>query len=353
MTQPPTLDGFDPQRARRAVRRGLVSAGLVVVCLALVLAGLARTDIGATAAADLLVRIDPLSLSAAAGLMSLAFVAMALRWRALMPRGHRPPTAGLTAIILAGLLLNYAVPGPFGELGAAWFAHKRYAVPLGDSLASGVTARLVGLATAALVAAGIWVVFELPVPEGYDAVVGAAAGVSGLGGLALAAMASRPLWWKSLARGFAAHAPAVGPVPRIAHRLSMAVSGLADALARVLEHGARAWFRAVAWSMAGHAAVTSGIVVAVMGLGRTPDLAGLAFTYATTTAGAVALFALPGSQLGWDALFGALLMGSAGLHLADAVAVALLVRLQQIAFMVVGGGAVAWLVQPETRKRSS
>ncbi|MEC8424678.1 MAG: lysylphosphatidylglycerol synthase transmembrane domain-containing protein, partial [Myxococcota bacterium] len=283
MTHPPTLDGFDPQRARRAVRRGLVSAGLVVACLVLVLAGLTRTDIGAAAAGDLLVRIDPLFLLGAAGLMSLAFVAMALRWRALMPRGHHPPTAGLTAIILAGLLLNYAVPGPFGELGAAWFAHKRYGVPIGDSLASGVTARLVGLATAAFVAAGIWAVFELPVPEGYDAIVGAAAGVSGLGGLALAAMASRPLWWKSLARSLSARAPAIGPVPRIAARLSVAISELADALAGVLQQGAQAWFRAVAWSMAGHAAVTSGIVVAVLGLGRAPDLPGLAFTYATTT----------------------------------------------------------------------
>ena len=97
--------------------------------------------------------------------------------------------------------------------------------------------------------------------------------------------------------------------------------------------------------MCGHACVTAGIVVAVLGLGRQPDLPGLAFTYATTTAGAVALFALPGSQIGWDALFGALLVGSAGLALPDAVAVALLVRLQQVAFMVVGGGAVAWLVR--------
>lgn len=345
MPDPAPPGGFDPQRARGAVRSGLISAGLAVGAVVLVLLGLARTDVGAAAARDLMGRMNPPALLAAAGLMSLAFVAMALRWRALMPRGHRPPAAGLTAIILAGLLLNYAVPGPFGELGAAWFAHRRYGVPLGGSLASGVTARLVGLATAALTAALIWLAVDLPIPDGYDAIIGAAAGVSGLGGLALAAMASRPSLWKALARGAGARAPSVGPLPRLAVRLEAAVAGLADALSEVLQRGAGAWARAALWSMAGHTAVTAGIVVAVLGLGGQPDLPGLAFTYATTTSGAVALFALPGSQIGWDALFVALLVGSAGLGLPDAVAVALLVRLQQVAFMVVGGAAVAWLVR--------
>jgi len=345
MTEPALPEGFDPERARRAVRSGLLSAGLAVGSVLLVVLGLSRTDVGAAATADLVSRMSVVSLLTAAGLMSLAFVAMALRWRALMPPGHHPPAPGLTAIILAGLLLNYAVPGPFGELGAAWFAHRRYGVPLGGSLASGVTARLVGLATSALLAAVIWGSLDLPVPDGYDAIVGAAAGVSGLGGVALAAMASRPRAWKALAATLARHTPDLGPIPRVAARVESGVSSLADALAEVLQRGATAWARAVMWSMAGHACVTTGIIVAVIGLGRTPDVAGLAFTYATTTAGAVALFALPGSQLGWDALFGALLVGSAGLPFPDAVAVALLVRLQQVAFMVVGGGAVAWLVR--------
>ena len=345
MPDPAPIDGFDPERARRAVRSGLLSAGLAVGSMLLVVGGLSRTDVGAAATRDLLQRMSPMALVAAAALMSLAFVAMALRWRALMPDDHQPPTGGLTAIILAGLLLNYAVPGPFGELGAAWFAHRRYEVPLGGALASGVTARLVGLATAAVLAAVIWLLVDLPVPDGYDAIVGAAAGVSGLGGLALAAMASRPALWKRLAARIAGWTPAIGPLPRLARRVEAGVAGLADALAEVLTRGAAAWARAVLWSMCGHACVTAGIVVAVLGLGRQPDLPGLAFTYATTTAGAVALFALPGSQIGWDALFGALLVGSAGLALPDAVAVALLVRLQQVAFMVVGGGAVAWLVR--------
>ena len=245
MTDPAPPDGFDPARAQRAVRSGLVSAGLAVGAVLLVVLGIARTEVGSEAVHDVLERMNGPALLAAAALMSLAFVAMALRWRALMPAGHRPPTSGLTAIILAGLLLNYAVPGPFGELGAAWFAHKRYGVPLGGSLASGITARLVGLTTAALLAGGIWLAVDLPVPDGYEAVIGAAAGVSGIGGLALAAMASRPNWWKALARAIAARVPSIGPLPRIAERVRAAVSGLADSLAEVLLRGAGAWARAV------------------------------------------------------------------------------------------------------------
>ncbi len=312
------------------MRRGLASAAAALGLVGLVLLAVSRTETGAAATDDLLTRLDPPALLAAGALMSLAFVAMALRWRALMPPGHRPPVTGLTAIICAGLLLNYAVPGPFGEFAAAWFAARRYGVPMAASLASGVTARVVGLATAALLAAGIRACFELPVPPGYDAVVGAAAGVSGAGGLALAAMASRPGWWKGAARTLADIAPASGPL---------------RALAEVLHRGGGAWGRATLWAMAGHASVTAGIVVAVVGLGRAPALAGLAFTYATTTAGAVALFALPGSQLGWDTMFGALLVGTAGLPIPDAVVVAMVVRLQQVSFMVVGGVAVAWLLR--------
>ncbi len=327
------------------MRRGLASAAAALGLVGLVLLAVSRTETGAAATDDLLNRLDPPALLAAGALMSLAFVAMALRWRALMPPGHRPPVTGLTAIICAGLLLNYAVPGPFGEFAAAWFAARRYGVPMAASLASGVTARVVGLATAALLAAGIRACFELPVPPGYDAVVGAAAGVSGAGGLALAAMASRPGWWKGAARTLADIAPASGPLRALADKGQGAVASLADALAEVLHRGGGAWGRATLWAMAGHASVTAGIVVAVVGLGRAPALAGLAFTYATTTAGAVALFALPGSQLGWDTMFGALLVGTAGLPIPDAVVVAMVVRLQQVSFMVVGGVAVAWLLR--------
>lgn len=335
----------DPQQVRRAVRRGLISVlGLCIAGVAALIA-ISKTDLGTAAILDLQDRMNIPTLLLATGLMSLAFIAMALRWRALMPPSTRPPIGGLTLIILAGLLLNYAVPGPFGELGAAFFAHRRYRLAVPDALASGVAARLVGLATAAILAGVLWLSADLPIPAGYDAVVGAAAGIAGLGGVVLCFMAMRPEWAQRVTSRFAMRAPDVGPLHRVASKISAGVASLAASLAKVARRGPTAWLAAAGWSLVGHGCVTAGIIAAVIGLGAPLSVTGLAFTYATTTAGAVALFALPGSQLGWDALFSALLVGSAGLAVPDAVAVAVLVRLQQVTFMVVGAVAVTWLLR--------
>ena len=61
-------------------------------------------------------------------LMCSALVALGQRWRILIVDNQQHPPQGLflTASLCAGLLLNYAIPGPFGELAAAWFVHKRY-----------------------------------------------------------------------------------------------------------------------------------------------------------------------------------------------------------------------------------
>jgi uncharacterized membrane protein YbhN (UPF0104 family) len=113
----------------------------------------------------------------------------------------------------------------------------------------------------------------------------------------------------------------------------------------VLHGGRGPLLEAAGWSILGHLTVTSGIAVAVFGLDATVNWLGLIFTYATTTAEAVVLFAFPGSQLGWDALFATLLTTAAGLPKADAVAVSVLVRVQQLFYMVVGGVVVLWLVR--------
>jgi hypothetical protein len=59
------------------------------------------------------------------------------------------------------------------------------------------------------------------------------------------------------------------------------------------------------------------------------------------TAGAIVLFAFPGSQVGWDASFTSLLVTTAGLTLPQALATAMVVRVQQL--VVVGVGALALL----------
>ena len=73
---------------------------------------------------DTLSQADPVYLVLSCISMSLAFLGMGLRWRALMPCS--PPALPLSGIVCAGLLLNYATPGPLGEFAAAYFASERY-----------------------------------------------------------------------------------------------------------------------------------------------------------------------------------------------------------------------------------
>jgi galactokinase len=88
-----------------------------------------------------------------------------------------------------------------------------------------------------------------------------------------------------------------------------------------------------------------GIFIAAWSLGAEPDAAGLLFTYATTTAAVIVMFALPGSQVGWDAIFLALLTTTAGLSMPDALAVAIVVRIQQLCIMCIGAVALTWLAR--------
>ena len=65
----------------------------------------------------------------------------------------------------------------------------------------------------------------------------------------------------------------------------------------------------------------------------------------------VLLFALPGSYIGWDALFLGLLLNAADMELGSATAVAVVVRFQQFVFMLLGGLSLGWLMR-STKKAS-
>ena len=270
--------------------------------------------------------------------MSFAFICMAARWRALMPETLKPPLHELTGLICAGLLLNYAAPGPVGELGAAWFAHKRYPISLEDSLASGISARLLGLMTTAILGVVIWLLFELPVAEEHKPLIQSSALLIGCG----------EYWshsWRPSQCGGRPFYKARRPLSaRYAPKPLKRRRPVTTALIQVLNHHPMRYARAVFWSTGAHTSVTFGIVLAAIALKTDYNLAGLAFTYTITTAAAVLLFAFPGSYLGWDALFLGLLITTAGINPPEAAAIALIVRLQQIVYMGLGGFSLdGWL----------
>lgn len=344
---------FDETTARRALRKGVVSVLLLIAILTLAIIAVSRTNVGTDYLAHLRAVGQPAYLFAATVVMSFAFVLMGLRWRSLLPGPTRPPVLGLTAILLAGLLLNYALPGPAGELGAGWLAQRRYQVSLSVALAASVTARAIGLSTAALMGGLIWWLFPVEVEPEIAQGVTYAAGAIGLGGTALAALTARPDIWTRLTERVARGTQQIRWIGPLTRRLHHGIQSLAGAATAVLHNGYLPLLKAAGWSFVGHLTVTAGIALAVLGLGAKVLPVGLTFTYTATTAGAVVLFAFPGSQLGWDAAFALLLHRVANLSELDAGAVAALVRFQQLGFMLLGSGAIFWLLRSPKKPNSS
>ena len=317
-----------------AARKGLRSALVVLLALVLSVLVATRVDLTATAVDDLVTRARPGVVLLAFAMMSSGLVFLSLRWRALMPDRRRVRLFPLTAIYSIGMLLNYALPGPVGELVAATMAGRRFGMSAEMAFAASVHARFIGLSVAGIVAGVLYCATDLPVGPDIGRWIGFATAAITCGAVFLGVLSARPATLRRVAEGM------VGRVRRLAplHASALRFAGALEAMGRL---GPGAWIAGVGWALLGHACVVSGIVCVATGLGADPNPAGVAFTYAMSTAGAVVLFAFPGSQLGWDAMFATLLVTTAGLTLPDSLAVTVLVRAQQI--LVVLAGALALL----------
>ncbi|MBM4364610.1 MAG: flippase-like domain-containing protein [Deltaproteobacteria bacterium] len=332
----PSLEG--------AARRGLGWA-LVFMVLALGVAAVVTT-VGEQreAVGALLSRLSVPWLLAAAAVMSAGVVCLALRWRALFPPGVQADVAPLTTVLLVGTLLNYALPGPVGEFVGAAMAGRRFRFPAEAAFAAGVHARFIGLGLSGLGAIAMVSSGVVPLPEGADTWIELATVAIGGGAVVLATLSAFP------ARLAALSTATLGRV-RLLRRLDASVHRFAEALALLRGAGPVPYLRAAGWALVGHGCVMGGVWIAGYAMGQAPLLPGLVFTYAASTAGAIVLFAFPGSQLGWDAMFASLLATSAGVDVATAVALALLVRLQQLALVSLGAIALTGWMRDESGAR--
>lgn len=324
------------------VRRGLLAAGgLVVVAIALVGVVSMLGDYEADMR-RIVGNLRPGWLLAGTALMTSGMVALAARWRAFFPPGLQAGLPALTSILLVGGLLNYALPGPAGEVVGAAMAGRRFGMSTERALAAGIAARFTGLGLAGLVAIGLSESGALALPPSLDPWIRAA--TVGIGGLAviLLVLAWFPGVWKAIARA------TTGRIARL-HRLHAAVERFVDALASLADVGAGAWMRGAGWALVGHALVASGVAVVARSLALSPAPAGLAFTYAASTAGAIVLFAFPGGQVGWDGTFASLLVATAGLDFPSAMALTLLVRMQQLFLVLLGALALIRSLRDGTR----
>lgn len=328
------------EQTRGAVRRGLGIAVLGVASIALAVWAIHQSGIAGDAVRELWDRSSVPMLVLAQLTMCSAIAFMGLRWKALLPDGDRLPTAGMGGIVASGLLLNFALPGPVGELAAAAMVNRRYGVPTETALAAGINARFVGLATAGALAGTVYLLADLPVPSEYDGMVGGAALAILLGAVCLGGISRYPGVLRTISAATVGRFQGPSRVGGLFGTVHALVLRVADALAAVHHIGLGRWLLAVLWSLGAHLGVTTGILIGAWGMGSDPAVAGVLFTYCAATAGIVVLIAFPGGQLGWDALFLAFYSVTTGVELPDAVAITLMVRLQQLLLLVVGAVAL-------------
>lgn len=320
-----------------AARRVVLLTVLALCALVLAVAASQHLQLDSSGFTEVLARARLAPLAGAMVVMTGGMWFMALRWRALMPEVRGASAAALTAIECVGLLLNYALPGPVGELAIAWMVHRRYGITVPRAIAAGVCSRVIGLSMAGLLALVAWALGDLPVPEDYQGLIGATAILIALTSLLLGSFAAFPNILRWLVRRIPGRSgPRSGATLA---RLDAAVHAVADALDSLRSLSARAWGEAIVWALCGHLSVAGGIALAASALGLSPPFGGVLFTYCAATAGVVVVFALPGGQVGWDAMFCSFFLATTGSKLVDALAVTLMVRAQQMLLLL--GGAAA------------
>ncbi len=337
------LDGSSLPPLGKLLRAGLLSGGLGLGVVGLVWLAVSRFDLGGEDLELLQGQTRPIFLVPSILLLMSGLVCVGLRWRALVPEPKRVGRTGIFGIVCSGFLLNYALPGPAGELVSAVLLDRLYGVRISIALAASLHARVVGLATAGAIALGAWAFGALPVPEGHEGMIGAATGVLAVAVLVLGAMSAKPEIIVAVSSATAGRLGRVGGRLGTAFgKLDEAVAAVALALKSIGSLGPRAYLNAFTWSVVGYCVVALGMWAACIALGIAAYPLGLLFSHAGASAGTVVLFAFPGAQLGWDALLCAFLVGGAGISLSSALAVATVIRVQFLVAM--GVGAVALFV---------
>ncbi len=332
---------MEPQERSRILKRGVLLSGIILASIALAALALSRSEVGAEAVSDLLDRARLGPILASLLVMTSAMFLLGARWRSLIPGGEKLPLFGLSTLTTTGLLLNVALPGPAGELAVAVLVERRYGVPATAALAGALSGRFVGLASAGVLAGLARLSGRLPVPEEYSGLVEIASLLIFAASGFLAFVAAKPQILSTIATQSVGRLRGPRRIGQWMHKAHDAAQAMARDLSAVAALPWTRWLQASGWSMAGHLCVITGIGLGAWGMGVSFSIPGLVFTYSAATAGIVALFLVPGGQLGWDAMFAAFLHVTAGVPKSDAVAVAVLVRVQQTLLLLIGAASFA------------
>ena len=326
-------DDANPDQIAQYTKKSIGYGLLSIIIILVIIAGLYQGTSARDYIAFTLVNIDFSLLIVGWLCMVAAIAVLGYRWKALLPQ-HTEVTGLFLAMCLAGaLLLNYAVPGPFGELAAAWFLHRRSSVSLPLGLATMLVGRLIGLACAALGTLIFWFALDPAATESVEWLLrGLVIGISA-GFIILVLLFTVPKRIRPFAKNW-------GPFGNV-------ITQFVDAISETTSLHQHSYYWATFWSVIGHALAALGVWLSLLSIGEPTSVIGVVFSYLSSTCCGVVAFLFPGSQLAWDAIFASLLVSSAEYNLAEATSAVVLLRVEQLALMLCGAIPLLWLIHSE------
>ena len=330
------------QNTFNIVRRAIITISMILAAMVLLIWMVWDWDFQGQSLASIWAKTERSLFLASIVLISTALPFVSLRWAALFPKEEKAKLSivTMTNLLCIAFIGNLFLPGPVGEGIAAWILHRKCKVSVGNSLAGLGLSRVLGLGSACTIAGMVYWIAPFTIEPKWGQILVGTSVVLGLVALGLIGLVFFPkipyqillsmkgwdwLQWSPL------------------QRLLALAEEILTSLIETTGRGWTAYAECLLWATMGHAFVASGIYLAVISMGMSANWSAVLFVYSASIAGSVAMFLFPGSAVAWDILFATTLSMTASLPMTVAVAVAIVVRIQQL--LVAAAGAALIIVQ--------
>ena len=329
---PPPDSKFNDDMVRQTIYTGIRKASLWMVGV-MVFLGLLSYNLQRENWSVPLERINWPLLFLGWGFMVGTMWILGLRWRVLISNTNASRSF-FGASLSAGLLINYALPGPMGEIMGGWLLKREDNTPIVTGLTASTLARLIGLFTAAIGSVILWWWVNIELSFAKTSLQILILGI-GCGGLLLIALSIN--------------------ADKIAHRVRdkdeyHPLKLIGSSLQQVRELSIQQFAQAFMFSTLGHGTAFIGVWVSLIAVGGSPSPVDIAFVYLVGTCCGTVAFLFPGSQFTWDAIFIGLLMSVSNYDAGSATIATGVLRIEQIAMMLFGAGPLFWILWKQERK---
>lgn len=228
---------------------------------------------------------------------------------------HREPWR-VGSLFFGASVFSLVLPGPVGELAACAALKKRYGIVFSRGLATAVHARLVGLASAALMAISVLPFVDVSSNLGEVLRVGAA--MVCVAGLGVGLLTAKPSWMQWVSTTVER-----SPLSRFLGSAMILVRALSETGRAPL----RTWLKVLAWSVVIQGVQLLTIAMVGMALGLVPALPGLLLAQGTGSLGILVGVILPGGLGTYEVAVISSFAGPGGLALASAGVLAVGIRI--------------------------